>query len=84
MRGRLVCAVLLLATPAQANVQSEQLFEYFSQERNYKQVKRDVLDWHGTTRNGCVAFVSTALRHVGMDIPVRGKRDGVAAGRVSR
>lgn len=83
MRWGLVCALLLLASPARADGLTEQLFDYFSDKKNYKQVRRDVLEWHGTTRNGCVAFVSTALRHVGMDIPVRGKRDGWGISRIT-
>ncbi len=83
MRWGLVCALLLLAGPARADGLTEQLFGYFSHKQNYKQVRRDVLEWHGTTRNGCVAFVSTALRNVGMDIPVRGKRDGWGVSRIT-
>lgn len=59
------------------------LVKYYSSPSNYKRVKREVLDWHKTTRNGCVAFVSTALRHVGFDIPERGKRNGWGVSRVT-
>ena len=41
---------------------------------HYGDIKRDVLAWHGTSRNGCVAFASTALRHAGIAIPQDVKR----------
>jgi len=41
---------------------------------HYSDIKQDVLAWHGTSRNGCVAFVSTALRHAGIAIPQDVKR----------
>ena len=41
----------------------------------YRDVIRDVRGWHGTLRNGCVAFVTTALRHVGFAVPDE-RRDG--------
>jgi len=83
MRLGLVCALLLLANPARADGITDQLDDYISSKKNYNQVKRDVLEWHGTTRNGCVAFVSTALRNIGVDIPLRGKRDGWGVSRIT-
>lgn len=41
---------------------------------HYGEIKKDVLAWHGTSRNGCVAFASTALRHAGIAIPQDVKR----------
>lgn len=35
----------------------------------YRTVIRDLLGWHGTRHNGCVAFVTTALRQVGVEVP---------------
>lgn len=91
-RAHLILLSLLLSTPfstrASANNLSEpginaRLVSYYSEARNYRRVRRDVLDWHKTTRNGCVAFASTALRHIGFDIPVRGKRDGWGVSRIT-
>ncbi len=59
------------------------LIDYYANRRNYRSVKRDVVRWHKTTRNGCVAFASTALRHIGIDIPERGKRDGLGISRIT-
>jgi hypothetical protein len=59
------------------------LARYYSVAANYARVKREVLRWHGTTRNGCVAFVSTALREVGVDIPERGVRNGYGISRIT-
>jgi hypothetical protein len=62
---------------------SAQLLSYYGNAGNYRKVKRDVLDWHKTTTNGCVAFASTALRHVGYQIPIAGKRDGWGISRIT-
>jgi len=62
---------------------NERLMDYYADKQNYRAVRREVLDWHGTTRNGCVAFVSTALRHVGVKVPERGKRDGYGVSRIT-
>lgn len=59
------------------------LISYYAKPGNYRRVKRDVLSWHKTTTNGCVAFASTALRHVGFDIPVDAKRDGWGISRIT-
>jgi hypothetical protein len=42
------------------------------------------MTWHKTALNGCVAFASTALRHVGVAIPVDGKIDGQGVSRITR
>ena len=60
-----------------------QLIDYYSKATNYTRVRRDVLKWHKTTRNGCVAFASTALRHIGFEIPVHGKREGWGVSRIT-
>jgi hypothetical protein len=60
-----------------------QLIDYYSKANNYRRVKREVLAWHKTTKNGCVAFASTALRHIGIDVPLRGKRDGWGVSRIT-
>lgn len=50
---------------------NQALFEYYSQRENYNQVFSDVLKFYPTGRsNGCVAFMSSALRRVGVNIPL--------------
>jgi hypothetical protein len=79
--------IALGTTPARAERASqsitERLIDYYASAKNYRRVKRDVLRWHKTTRNGCVAFVSTALRNIGVDIPLREKRDGYGISRIT-
>ncbi|MBT8496526.1 MAG: hypothetical protein KJO07_25990 [Deltaproteobacteria bacterium] len=79
-------ALCLATYPAAAestpSVNAE-LIAYYGKSRSYRRVRRDVLSWHKTTRNGCVAFVSTALRHIGYDIPQRGKLDGWGVSRIT-
>lgn len=52
------------------------LANWYSQKQNYSKVESEVLKFysHGST-NGCVAYLSTALRNIGVDIPleVRGE-----------
>ena len=38
-------------------------------EAGYRAAIRDLLGWHGTRHNGCAAFVTTALRGVGFEVP---------------
>jgi hypothetical protein len=54
--------------PPKGNVNTR-LLTYYSQRANYNAVYDDVMGWYGTTSDGCVAFMSTALRHVGVSIP---------------
>jgi len=49
------------------------LAEYYSNSSNYRNVYNDVMGWYGTTSNGCVAFMSTALRQVGYSVPKHGR-----------
>lgn len=79
----LVVLVCLVPSTALADTPNEDLIAYYGVRANYKKVKRDVLGWHKTTRNGCAAFVSTALRHVGIDVPLREKRDGWGISRIT-
>jgi hypothetical protein len=76
MRLALVLVILTgLAVPAAADTLGERLVRDYGSARGYRSIKREVLAWHGTTRNGCVAFVSTALRRLGLPVP----QDGVDA-----
>jgi len=45
------------------------LADFYRVPAHYRAVAREVLGWHHTTRNGCVAFASTALRRVGVEVP---------------
>lgn len=80
-------ALLLHVGPAHSQARSpglgEQLADYYGKAKNYRKVKRDVMRWHKTTRNGCVAFASTALRHLGVNIPQDLKRDGFGVSRIT-
>lgn len=61
------------------NAQSEtnrKLAEFYSKSTGYNKVYNDVMSWFGTTSNGCVAFMSTALRMVGVDVPKYGNYAG--------
>jgi hypothetical protein len=61
----------------------ERLVSFYGKKHNYRSVKREVLKWHGTTRNGCVAFVSTALRRIGYGVPQDDLRDGYGISRIT-
>ena len=45
------------------------LLAYYSNADNYRTVHAQVMSWFGTTSNGCVAFMSTALRNSGVPVP---------------
>jgi hypothetical protein len=59
------------------------LIAYYKQAAHYRAVKKDVLEWHKTTQNGCVAFASTALRHIGVDVPQDETLDGHGVSRIT-
>lgn len=59
------------------------LADHVSARRGYARVRREVVRWHGTTSNACVAFVTTALRQIGIDIPQDGERDGYGISRIT-
>ena len=79
-------ALLLLAAPsvASGSPAGTRLHRYLSRADNDRAVRREVLGWHRTMRNGCVAFASTALRRVGVAVPERGLRDGEGVSRITR
>jgi hypothetical protein len=62
----------------------EVLERYVASARNDRALRREVKAWHRTMRNGCVAYASTALRHVGVDIDEQGKLDGDGISRLTR
>lgn len=73
-----IAASLLKATVSQPMPGSvnRKLFDYYSQSANYKKVYNNVMGWYGTKTNGCVAFMSTALRQVGVSVPQNGNLGG--------
>lgn len=85
MRLLLALAAVTISLPAAAEEQpvATKLTKYYASAKNYRAVKKDVLEWHETTRNGCVAFASTALRHIGVEVPQDGKRDGWGVSRIT-
>jgi len=72
------------AAPATPKDLTALMHHYYGSRTGYAEVTRDVLKWHKTALNGCVAFASTALRHVGVAIPVDGKIDGQGVSRITR
>lgn len=56
------------------------LFAYYSVRANYNKVYDSVMGWYGTTSNGCIAFMSEALRQVGVAVP---KKSGLGGEPIS-
>lgn len=50
---------------------SAKLLKHYASPSNYRNIHGEVMRWFGTTRNACVAFISTAMRAVGIDVPKR-------------
>lgn len=64
---------------------NQKLFDYYSKRENYNQVFSDVLRFYPTGRsNGCVAFMSSALRRVGVNIPINGYIGGESVSLVTK
>lgn len=76
--------VMAGSSPGAVADDGDRLIAYYARRASYRAVKKDVLAWHRTTRNGCVAFVSTALRHVGVDVPLDAEIDGERVSRLTR
>jgi peptidoglycan hydrolase-like protein with peptidoglycan-binding domain len=57
---------------------TQNLYEYYSQRRNYDKVDSAVMDWYGSRKNACVAFISTALRQLISEdyVPIANGPDG--------
>jgi hypothetical protein len=86
VRLAVLLAIALVAAPvapAAAGQDNADLLAYYARRKNWKKVKREVLSWHKTTRNACVAFLSTALRHVGLDVPRDAEVDGEKVSRLT-
>lgn len=80
----LVLVILLcgIANAGKLDVPAK-LHAYYGTQAGYAKVHRDVMGWHKTTRNGCVAFASTALRHIGVAIPFDVRKDGFSVSRIT-
>ncbi len=83
-----MAALVLAGSPARAAPNPDEdvparLHHYYGTAKGYAEVTRDVMSWHKTALNGCVAFASTALRHVGVTIPQDGKIDGLGVSRIT-
>ncbi|HUS64849.1 MAG TPA: hypothetical protein VMZ28_09925 [Kofleriaceae bacterium] len=95
MRGRpgrwvVVAAAALLLTAAAPDAAAHPprdlgrlLVDYYGTPAGYRRERRDVLRWHRTTRNGCAAFASTALRHIGVEVPRDRAIDGWGISRIT-
>lgn len=87
MRRTLAVAALATALAVSATATAEpigpELADYLGSKTGFRKVRKDVLGWHKTMRNGCVAVVSTALRHLGVDVPQREQRDGMGVSRIT-
>lgn len=58
------------ATPTKQSF-NQQLSEWYGQYKNYNTIVQDVKSFYPALRyNGCVAFMSAALRRLGVDIPI--------------
>ena len=70
MRSLIVLALLVSSAAADPKLDvPARMHAYYGTRAGYSKVYRNVMEWHKTTQNGCVAFASTALRQVGVEIP---------------
>jgi hypothetical protein len=61
----------IIAVRARGGTANKKLFDFYSVRTNYNSVFSDVLKFYPAGRsNGCVAFMSTALRRSGTAVPV--------------
>lgn len=79
-----VAGVVPAAHADRARTTGETLATYVGSPTNDRAVRREVRAWHRTMRNGCVAYASTALRRIGVDIDEKGKLDGDGISRLTR
>ena len=55
---------------------NKNLLNFYQLSANYDKVYNNVMGWYGTTSQGCVAFMSTALRMSGTSVPQNGSYNG--------
>ena len=83
---RSLVLVTLLASSSLAGPTADpntRLHALYGTRAGYAEVTRDVLGWHKTRANGCVAFASTALRHAGVAVPMDVLIDGRNVSRIT-
>ena len=74
----------LSVVPHEAAVAGSEFAAFFSNEANYNRVYWNVMGWFGSTKNGCVAFASTALRFLGASLSIDTIYDGERASLLTR
>lgn len=74
----------LSVAPQEAAVAGSEFAAFFSNEANYNRVYWNVMGWFGSTKNGCVAFASTALRFMGASISIDTIYNGERASLLTR
>jgi hypothetical protein len=82
-----VLATGAFATSARAERRAttgDVIARYVATASNDRSVRREVKRWHHTMTNGCVAYASTVLRRVGVDVAQDGKLDGDGISRLTR
>lgn len=67
---------LLGWSPSLPSLITQRLYSFYTKRENYEAVYDNVMGWYGTTTNACVAFVSTALRLSGYNVPKTLDSDG--------
>ena len=82
---RAIVLLLLMTSSAVADSDdlTAKLHRYYGTRAGYAKVHRDAMGWHKTTHNGCVAWASTALRHVGVAIPMDARKNGYKVSRIT-
>jgi len=79
----LAILLVLVSTSFATPDPNTRLHDTYGTRSGYATVTRDVLKWHKTRANGCVAFASTALRHAGVAIPMDVFIDGLNVSRIT-
>jgi len=74
----------LSVTSKEAGISGSEFAAFFSNEANYNRVYWNVMGWFGSTKNGCVAFASTALRFMGASISIDTIYNGERASLLTR
>lgn len=85
MRSALACVLIVALGVGVAGADdSKALARHLRSRTHDRAIRTDVLEWHHTMSNGCVAYASTALRHIGVAIPEREQLDGDGVSRLTR
>ena len=65
----IVASVVMAGEAAAGGAVGVEAARRVEREAGYRAAIRELMGWHGTRHNGCAAFVTTALRGVGFDVP---------------